>query len=251
MPTTPTSLKTELSWALLSSHVFNLCVGPILLFFGYVILPTICFICGFLTGVLLTDTVLSQHSSLINEGEVWISSVILIIPGLLLGWIAVRMITFGMFTIGSACAFFISTSFFPNWALTQQNNPTLNVYGLIFAVALGTLTACLQKPLLIAATSFVGACSIVYSLSFYLAHIENPFLSLIPITPSLSSSLSHPTPGVSVDWGTLFHNPNLSLVVLSVAFLTILGIHTQYSVTRDWGFRGYESSTRQRGYAPL
>lgn len=254
MPAMPTSLKTELSWALLSSHAFNLALGPVLLFFGYMILPTICFICGFLTGVLLTDAFLMQHSLLVNESHEWMSSVVLIIPGLLLGWIAFRMITFGMFTIGSACAVFILTSFFPNLALTQQKNQTLNVYGLMFAVVLGILTACLQKPLLITATSFVGACAIVFSLSFYLGHVDNPFLSLIPITPPLSGSSSHPSPSVGVDWAALFHDPNRSIILLSLAFLTILGIHTQYTVTRNWGFQGYnnnDSSNRQRGYAPL
>lgn len=144
-------------------------VGAIVCFFGYRLLRPAIFICGFLAGGLLVALIIEYAFASMSWVALasWIG---FIAAGAISGCLVLMMYHVGLFVIGALAgallAFTLNTSFMYR-LYPSQPNVMLVLLIVVLSVVGGVLAWKVERPVIILATSFIGADAIVWGIGYF------------------------------------------------------------------------------------
>lgn len=172
-------------------------IGLIISFFGYFLLSPVLFLSAFITGgsvsfisvsALLND--LTPPSAVPSAGQVihidelfvrsptnaWICIFAMLFGGSLFGFIAIRALSLGMFSIGAALGVIVAvslrTSVLPK-LFPEQPRTAFIATAVTLGLLLGCLTLLFQKQMLIFSTAFTGAFLFVFGIGYFAGHFPS------------------------------------------------------------------------------
>ncbi|DBA02683.1 TPA: hypothetical protein N0F65_010508 [Lagenidium giganteum] len=143
--------------------------GLIVCFFGYRLLRPTMFLCGFLLGGVIVTSVIEYlfKSKSWFHMAMWIGFVV---GGLIVGTMIVVMYNMGIFLVGAAAGVFLGYSLNTSIAhkiMPSQPSLSLLIFALVLGLLGGILAVKLEKPVVIVATSFVGAELAVWGIGYF------------------------------------------------------------------------------------
>lgn len=155
--------------------VLALIVGTFICFFGYRLLRLTLFLCGFVVSGLIAALIIEFAFSSFSwmPTASWIAFLLAGVGG---GALAAFAYTLGVFLVGAlaglliafVCQVSFAYAFFPS-----HPEIILVVFVIVFGLVGGALTWKLEKPLLIIATSFIGATSMLWGVGYFAGKYPN------------------------------------------------------------------------------
>jgi len=226
-----------------------LLVGALLVVAGYRLWQTTVYAMGFLGGGVVIAVIFEK----VFKSETWVltaSWIALVVGGIVVGYACVYLFQLGIAmagaVAGAALAILVNTSFGYEFAPSHPAT-VLIVLTALFAVVGAVLALWLQKPVLVAATSLVGAFLVFWGAGYFIGNYPT-FNDLERFRVySSSGELGYSIPGAW--WGYLIGT--LVLSALSTVFqLRVSGKDVEYH-TLDRRYRGSEDELpRQAGFTP-
>lgn len=149
--------------------------GAIILVMGYKLFRPTLFVIGFAIGgvlVAIAAEKIFEHKSWVVTAS-WIA---FIIGGIIVGALVIAFYKVSIFVAGAAAgvmlAMIINTSFgYKIWP--SHPNTILIIFAVVLAIVGGVLALKLEKPLLIVATSLIGAGMIVWGVGYFAGDFPN------------------------------------------------------------------------------
>ncbi|DBA02664.1 TPA: hypothetical protein N0F65_010489 [Lagenidium giganteum] len=149
--------------------------GTVLCFFGYRLIRPALFACAFVFGGIL----LAGLAEYAFRHKSWMSTaswVCFLIGGLIAGAVIVWAYRLGIFmagaTAGVLLAFTVNTSF-GHHLYPSNPNVVVVLLALVFGIIGGILAIKIERPMLIVATSLVGAQVLVWGVGYFAGHYPN------------------------------------------------------------------------------
>lgn len=144
-------------------------VGAAVCFFGYRLLRPAIFVCGFLAGGLLVALII-EYSFAAMSWVALASWIGFLVAGAISGCVVLMMYHVGLFVIGALAgallAFTLNTSFMYR-LYPSQPDVMLVILIVVLAVVGGALAWKVEKPVIILATSFIGADAVVWGIGYF------------------------------------------------------------------------------------
>jgi len=145
-------------------------VGAGVCFYGYKLFRPTVFVCGFLLGGIL----IAGAANAIFKNQDYVGTATWIafaVGGILFGFLVLCLYDTGIFLVGAAAGVFLA--FTLNTAFGHKiypSNPTfvLIVMAVLLGLLGGYLATKLEKPMIIVATSFIGADMLVWGVGYFL-----------------------------------------------------------------------------------
>lgn len=216
-------------------------LGLVVCFLGYRLLRPTMFVCGFLAGALAVGTLIEKNFA--DESweptGVWVGFVL---GGFVSGVLVVMIYTAGIFLIGCVAGVLLAIALNTSFAYKiYPSEPLLVLVVLMIILGLlgGMLALKLERPIIIVATSLVGAALTVTGVGYYGKDFPN--------TTDLKKYLTEDAE--TGDW--VYSIPSAWWAYLSVmGALFILGMLTQFFKTagRSRTLAGEEPTTRRKAY---
>ncbi|GLD96950.1 hypothetical protein PINS_up005633 [Pythium insidiosum] len=155
--------------------IIAIAVGAIVCLAGYRLFRYTIFVCGFIVGGLAVASAIEW----IFKNQSWMATASWIgffVGGLLLGLFAMSLYTTSIFVAGAAGGVLL--------AFTIHNTVTYKIYpehptyvlvalAVILGIVCGVLALKLEKPVLVIATSFVGAVATVWGIGYFAGEFPN------------------------------------------------------------------------------
>lgn len=216
-------------------------LGTVVCFLGYRLLRPTMFVCGFLVGALAVGTLI-EHNFADESWEptgVWIGFVL---GGFVGGALVVMIYTAGIFLIGCAAGVLLAIALNTSFAYKiYPAEPMLVLVVLMILLGLlgGMLALKLERPIIIVATSLVGAALFVTGVGY--------FGKNFPTTTDLKKYLTEDVE--TGDW--VYSIPSAWWAYLSVmGALFVLGMLTQFFKTagRSRRLMSEQPTTRRKAY---
>lgn len=137
--------------------------------FGYRLFRASVFVCGFLAGGLAVsrtvENVFAHETYLVAAS--WIS---FFLGGILIGVIVMSLYYAGVFVVGAACGVLLAVTFnvgVGHKIYANKPDSVLLALAIILGIVGGMAAVCLEKPALIAITSFIGAALAVWGVGYF------------------------------------------------------------------------------------
>lgn len=144
-------------------------VGVAMCLFGYKLLHPAIFICGFMAGGLLAALIIEYAFASMS----WVATaswICFLVAGGISGFLALTIYNAGLFVIGALAgallAFMLNTSF-AHRIYPSQPDVMLVVLIIVLGFVGGMLAWRLEKPVIILATSFIGANALVWGIGYF------------------------------------------------------------------------------------
>jgi hypothetical protein len=155
--------------------ILALVAGTFICFFGYRLLRLTIFLCGFVISGLITALVIEFAFASFPwmPTASWIAFLIAGVGG---GALAAFAYALGVFLVGALAGLmiaFVCQVSFAYAFLPSHPEIILVVLVIVFGLVGGALTWKLEKPLLIIATSFIGATSMLWSVGYFAGKYPN------------------------------------------------------------------------------
>ncbi|GAB9470272.1 hypothetical protein Gpo141_00007522 [Globisporangium polare] len=156
--------------------ILAIAAGLFVCFAGYKLFRTALFVVGFVAGGVLL-AIAAEHIFDTKSWVVTASWVAFVVGGLLVGCLVVSLYTTSIFVAGAAggvlLAILLNTSV--GYKIYPSNpNVVLIVLAIILGIVGGVLALKLEKPVLIVATSLVGAGMLVWGVGYFAGDYPSP-----------------------------------------------------------------------------
>ncbi|KXJ29542.1 transmembrane protein 198 [Exaiptasia diaphana] len=198
-------------------------LGSVMCFCGYKFFKFILFCSGFLIGFFITYTLCAMYltnlsgSLLVHKQQLYLG--IAAFTGLISGIIALCVFYLGLFVLGATMGWFVGMAFLP---LLSEHSAYLNEntwlpFVILFACAIlgGILIICLQKIIIIIATSFLGAFCITNGLDYYIENNVTLYYSIKVLHGSVDETMK---PRCWYTWTVFAFIPILFIAGLAIQF---------------------------------
>lgn len=213
-------------------HGLAIPTGLAVTFFGYFLLAPVLFLAAFVTGggacFIAVNAILEETT----PTEAWIAIGAMLLGGALFGFIAMRALPVGMFSVGAALgvifASSVRTSLIAN-LFPKEPRAAFVAIAVSLGLLLGLLAVFFQKQMLIFSTSYAGACAC----SFGVGHLVGHF----------------PTKADLSDVESGHFNPWVILYLAVAAVLGTAGMLFQFWLTKDRSMHEYAPYDRRRRHA--
>lgn len=147
--------------------------GIIVAFAGYFLLTPVLFVSGLLVGGGTAMVALRALLGDTNSVAVWVSVVIMLAAGVIVGLLAVKMLSVGMFAVGASLGVVLASALKPS-VLGHVYPPNADVGFVLGAVVLGLIFGAIslhfQKQMLIFATAYGGAFAFFFGIGYFAGH---------------------------------------------------------------------------------
>lgn len=147
--------------------------GLAVAFFGYFLLGPVLFLAGFVSGGAASFIAVNAALGDTTPVAAWVSIAAMLLGGAMLGFLALRALSVGMFAVGAALGVVLASAVKASLiAKAYPKDPELAFIiaavacGLIF----GLLSMCLQKQMLILSTAYAGSCAAVFGIGHFAGH---------------------------------------------------------------------------------
>ncbi|TMW64578.1 hypothetical protein Poli38472_011458 [Pythium oligandrum] len=169
-PATVLHSTTKLQVAPGIAAVLAIFLGLFVCFYGYKLLRPAIFLCGFVTGGLLVALII-QYAFASMAWMATASWIGFLVAGGITGCLALWLYNVGLFLVGALSgillAFMLNTSFgyriYPS-----QPDVMLVIMVVFFGILFGFLASMVEKPVVILATSFIGATGFVWGVGYFI-----------------------------------------------------------------------------------
>lgn len=148
-------------------------VGLTFTFFGYFLLAPVLFIAGFISGGTASFIAVNATLGSANPTSVYVAIGAMLLGGAMLGFLALRALSFGMFAVGAAMGVILASAFRSTLiAKAYPKDPQLAfiVAAVACGLVLGLLALCLHKQMLILSTAYAGSCAAVFGIGHFAGH---------------------------------------------------------------------------------
>ncbi|KAF1335847.1 hypothetical protein FI667_g783, partial [Globisporangium splendens] len=152
-----------------ASAVLSICAGIAVCFFGYRMLRPTMFLSGFLVGGFLTSSAIEY----LFKNESWVDTawwISLFVGGLLVGALVVALYSIGIFAVGAAGGVLLATMLNTSvgYKMFPENpNTGLFILAVILGLIGGILALKIEKPVIVVATSLVGAVLAISGVGYF------------------------------------------------------------------------------------
>lgn len=165
----------EITLGLSIVAVLAIAAGAVVCAFGYRLFRVAIFMCGFIVGGIAVASAIE----FLFKSEDWMETASWIgffVGGLIVAIIAVLLYTFSIFVIGAAAGVLLAFTVHTTVAYKvypSEPNVVLVILCVLLAIIGGVLALTIEKPVLVVATSFVGAVALVWGVGYFAGEYPN------------------------------------------------------------------------------
>lgn len=148
-------------------------IGLVIAFFGYFLLGPVLFLAAFISAGGASFVAVHAILGTNTPTTAWISIIAMILGGSLVGFLAIRALSLGMFAVGASLGVVLTASFKSTLiAQIYPKDPQLAFYvaATISALILGTIALCLKKQMLIFSTAYAGSFACMFGIGYFTGH---------------------------------------------------------------------------------
>jgi hypothetical protein len=143
--------------------------GTLVCFYGFRLLRPVVFICGFVAGGLVVALII-EYTFALAPWMATASWIGFLAAGFITGCVSLMLYNVGVFLVGALAgtllAFTLNTSFAHRF-YPSQPDAMLVILVLALGLLFGLLAWKLEKPVVIIATSFIGATAVVWGIGYF------------------------------------------------------------------------------------
>lgn len=154
-------------------RVVSIPTGIIVAFLGYFLLTPVLFGAGLVVGGGVASVALRALLGDATPAAVWTGVVGTLAAGIVVGLIAVKMLSVGMFAVGASLGVVVASALKPS-VLGHVYPPNADVGfvigSIVLGLALGTMALRFQKQMVIFATAYGGAFAFFFGIGYFAGH---------------------------------------------------------------------------------
>lgn len=157
-------------------RIVTIPTGIIVTFLGYFLLNPVLFSAGMLTGGGATFVALRALLGHESPSALWLSVVGSLLCGFIVGLLAIKAISVGMFAVGALLGVVIASALKPSvLGRVYPANHDVGFYlgAVVIGAILGLIAMKFQKPMVILATSYAGAFGFFFGIGYFAGHFPN------------------------------------------------------------------------------
>ncbi len=154
-------------------RIITIPAGMVVTFFGYFLLNPVLFGAGMLTGGGATFVALRALLGHASPSALWLAVVGSLLCGFVLGLLAVKLISVGMFAVGALLGVVIASALKPSvLGRVYPANHDVGFYlgAVVLGVVLGLVAMRFKKPMVILATAYAGAFGFFFGIGYFAGH---------------------------------------------------------------------------------